>query len=213
MERRMGASPVLGWCESGHHHLCPGVLPDAAFQGEGKNAKRMDVKCACDCAHDRCRVCGRRGLELDDTNRCADAEDCHEYMKAKPKHPAVQQIEQIRHESAEKARKSRENNRRSACASKSAEGRDDTSERQREGRCHCCGGATKGGRFLPGHDAKLKGMLNREGTPEAMAERAARGWDQPTDEETAAVIGLDGDADAFIERRVRERLEGDGDGS
>jgi hypothetical protein len=44
------------------------------------------------------------------------------------------------------------------------------------GRCEHCGEPTRGGRFLPGHDAKLKGELIREATPEADAEREIRGW-------------------------------------
>lgn len=49
-------------------------------------------------------------------------------------------------------------------------------------RCHDgCGGMTKGGRFLAGHDAKLKSALSREaggheGYVAQLAERIARGW-------------------------------------
>lgn len=52
-------------------------------------------------------------------------------------------------------------------------------------RCHCgCGSLTKGGRFVPGHDAKLKGRLGQARSAqdthadyvEALAERIARGW-------------------------------------
>jgi hypothetical protein len=46
--------------------------------------------------------------------------------------------------------------------------------------CQCgCGGQTKGGRFLPGHDAKLKGKLKRAaraGDRKAADELARRGW-------------------------------------
>lgn len=48
--------------------------------------------------------------------------------------------------------------------------------------CECgCGGTTRGGRFLPGHDAKLKGALLRQafaegGNGAAMAELTRRDW-------------------------------------
>lgn len=46
--------------------------------------------------------------------------------------------------------------------------------------CLCCGEATRGGDFLPGHDAKYKAHLIREalagGNPDAEAELERRGW-------------------------------------
>lgn len=46
--------------------------------------------------------------------------------------------------------------------------------------CLCCGEPTRGGDFLPGHDAKYKAHLIREalagGNPDAVTELAARGW-------------------------------------
>ena len=46
-------------------------------------------------------------------------------------------------------------------------------------RCHCCGEPCNG-RSLPGHDAKLKGILTRAahaGDADAWAEVLVRGWD------------------------------------
>lgn len=48
------------------------------------------------------------------------------------------------------------------------------------GVCECpCGGATKGGKFIPGHDAKLASLLKRrvqEGDSEAYEEIKRRNW-------------------------------------
>lgn len=47
------------------------------------------------------------------------------------------------------------------------------------GICECCGEATKGGRFLPGHDAKLVSVLRtkvKNGDVEAYEEMKRRGW-------------------------------------
>ncbi len=51
--------------------------------------------------------------------------------------------------------------------------------RARSGKCECCGEPTKGGRFLPGHDAKLASQLKAKvqcGDDEAYAEMERRGW-------------------------------------
>lgn len=46
--------------------------------------------------------------------------------------------------------------------------------------CECqCGGQTKGGKFIPGHDMKLKGTLKRAwaaGDQSAYEELSRRGW-------------------------------------
>jgi hypothetical protein len=48
------------------------------------------------------------------------------------------------------------------------------------GKCECCGDPTKGGRFLPGHDAKLGsrlvGEVTKSGSAEAYAELKRRNW-------------------------------------
>lgn len=47
------------------------------------------------------------------------------------------------------------------------------------GRCEHCGDPTKGGRFVAGHDAKLKGLLKKQaelGQLDAIVELLARDW-------------------------------------
>jgi len=50
----------------------------------------------------------------------------------------------------------------------------------RAGKCECCGEPTRGGRFLPGHDARLASALvariRESGDLEAYAEMERRGW-------------------------------------
>lgn len=75
------------------------------------------------------------------------------------------------------------------------------------GRCHHCGQPTKGGRFIPGHDAKLKGELIREGGNEAAAERAIRGWVGRGGKYPSEVQALINEGDAFLQRRIQERWE------
>jgi hypothetical protein len=51
--------------------------------------------------------------------------------------------------------------------------------RSTSGKCECCGEPTRGGRFLPGHDAKLASALKKRvesGDMEAYAEMKRRNW-------------------------------------
>lgn len=89
----------------------------------------------------------------------------------------------------------RKNVRASARASRRAGG----------GHCHHCGEATKGGRFIPGHDAKLKGDLIREATTEAEAERIIRRWTHEPEKMASKLAALVARGDEFIEERVMER--------
>jgi hypothetical protein len=72
------------------------------------------------------------------------------------------------------------------------------------GACEHCGEPTKGGRFVPGHDAKLKGELLREGTPGAEAERILRGWSHEAPS-SAAASKLVKQGDGFLRSRVAAR--------
>lgn len=91
------------------------------------------------------------------------------------------------------------------------------------GSCEHCGGATKGGRFLAGHDAKLKGILAREAMdvearePERVAavlELIYRGWLKPhhADDDLLALAEAQqqtkGATRALVEQRVKARQEG-----
>lgn len=73
------------------------------------------------------------------------------------------------------------------------------------GHCHHCGEATRGGRFVPGHDAKLKGDLIREATTEAEAERITRGWTSPPEKMAPKLAALVARGDEFIRERVVAR--------
>jgi hypothetical protein len=81
-------------------------------------------------------------------------------------------------------------------------------------RCHDgCGGMTKGGRFLAGHDAKLKSRLRATSTALNYAELIARGWAKDlTSEQTAkgqAEIDQTGGPEQLIEARVATRYNDD----
>jgi hypothetical protein len=84
------------------------------------------------------------------------------------------------------------------------------------GFCEHCGEPTKGGRFIPGHDAKLKGELQREGTPEAIAEKVIRGWASPADlsaQMAKRVSKLVAQGDGFLRSRIAARTGHDPGGA
>jgi hypothetical protein len=80
--------------------------------------------------------------------------------------------------------------------------------RPTSGRCHHCGEPTKGGRFVIGHDAKLKGLLKRaalDGIAMAVTEMIARGWlKRPGDYDPAVVAEGRTIAEAHPEHRIIE---------
>ena len=152
-----GEPIVFGYCMQGSHHRCPGVLTDATKDERGR---RAHVRCSCECSHDLCGDCKRSGTEKDpNTNRCEDRRDCEDHLSAaRIHHPGYKIVQEIREQPKATTR------RRGRTMPKS------------EGTCEFSGAPTKGGRFTPGGDAKLKSYLLKEGTVEACAEMIARGW-------------------------------------
>jgi len=73
-------------------------------------------------------------------------------------------------------------------------------------RCEHCGEPTKGGRFIPGHDAKLKGDLIREATDEATAERVVRGWLSSGWDDKAGKVAKLVAKDGFLQARIEARI-------
>ena len=151
-----GAPIVFGYCMQGSHHRCPGVLLDATKDERGR---RVHARCACDCAHDLCGNCKRTGTEKDPTtNRCSNERDCEDHLEgARIHHPGYRIAREIREQPKATARR---------------KGR----HMAKEGTCEYSGEPTKGGRFRPGGDAKLKSYLLKEGNVESCAEMIARGW-------------------------------------
>lgn len=134
------------------HNLCHGYYPR---QGGGY----YTCPCSRHQGENRCRYCRYdHGSNVDGydvaSRRCLDNDACTRRMR--PESQAVQ--EQI-------------------TAARAA------TRQSRPGRsCECnCGGTTRGGRFLPGHDAKLKSLLLRAaagGDTEAGEELRRRGWEK-----------------------------------
>lgn len=77
------------------------------------------------------------------------------------------------------------------------------------GVCEYTGGETKGGHFLPGMDAALKGALltaARNGDSKAAAELIQRGWPTKDIEKAVLAEGRKLASDEFLTKRVAARL-------
>jgi hypothetical protein len=144
--------------------------------------------CTCRC-HDgdahplRCLTCNQPGQTMEH-GHCVDTETCNARVAATLDADPLMQ----------KLRASKEHGRKARALANDtdpeAPNRVKRAPRNRVGVCEHCGEPTKGGRFVAGHDAKLKGDLKRaaeQGDVEALVELYVRDWpvknvkaDQPT---------------------------------
>lgn len=152
------------------------------FDGKG-NLQTRDLDlvhevCSCPC-HERqplqCLECGSENSELDDLGQCVDRQGCHDMaILRRDNHPKWQQYAKIRQVAAEAEAQARAERGDPDRPSKPK--RERGPARPTSGTCHHCGAPTKGGKFVAGHDAKLKGELVREGTIDAAIETLCRDW-------------------------------------
>lgn len=136
--------PKCGFCTfpaTGEPHA---HCPIATLNGDGVTV----LRCACTCSAYliKCFTCGLREQEADDgtgevnpeTWRCFDEDACAARIEARlAANPVIQQIRAIQAASETRVR-----------AERIA-----TTSRPTSGKCLHCGEPTKGGMFLPGHDA------------------------------------------------------------
>lgn len=219
-----------------YHVHCPGAMAN----GAGSRAY-----CTCDCHNDvpRCADCRQPDVDLTLEGTCIDIDGCiaHQHT-VQDANPSMVMINEIRMdlivtramEAAEK-KLAKEQAHEAEVARAKAEGRVaplPPSARRREAKppaqpqqCQCgCAGMTKGGRFVAGHDAKLKGRLVKaarqtppdSGRPatkaeaiKAMAELIARDWprknvDTKITEQADALVESNG-PDRVIEVAVAAR--------
>lgn len=202
-----------GFCQPGNspesHARCRG-----AFRN-GSNAKVRVLTCPCqDCKHDEnlvCLDCGTPGSALEihpETRVCLNHTECQAQRQAKIDHdPTIRLIRQSQATASE---------RREAqgLPATTRRVRTPSPDRPTSGTCHCCGEATKGGLFVAGHDARLKGMLKKAAATDAWAwaEATARAvtkseaWrpkgDSPEGAEILARLGATDTINHAVQRRL-----------
>lgn len=179
-----------GFCSSGAHRSCPGAV---------ENGQRGLLLCACtnpDCLRPpRCLVCNLTEPDEVDQRRwrCLDRSACAVRVELRKQNNYLWQKLQACRVSGVNARRAR---RELAERLKAEIGdemdeferplEEDQNRRRTQKRtasprpCDCgCSGVTRGGLFLPGHDAKLKSSLHKDtaaGDESARAELERRGW-------------------------------------
>jgi hypothetical protein len=168
------------FCATGLHGSCPGAV---------RNARRGKlVRCYCCTREPYCVDCkATEGINPADW-ACVDGLACAERVRARLEgNPLHRQLQECRTESLERQRRIRTQ----AEAIRAGLDPDEIDEFERPqekkprvprpavGACECCGEATKGGKFLPGHDAKMKSRLReaaKQGDMDAQTELERRGW-------------------------------------
>lgn len=181
------------------HPGCPGVLRSGVKVGEKLVegvGKRPDMRPGLFyCSHpshegqtfNTCLDCGEQG-ELTEFLGCVDVDGCEERQaertRSHPLWPMLQETKRVAEQKRAEANAEKAEARR---AEQARLGQGEGGERPRKvkeadplgGRCNHCGEPTKGGRFVAGHDAKLKGDLMRAavgGDGHAILEMLHRGW-------------------------------------
>jgi hypothetical protein len=155
---------LSGHCHTEAHAATPETAPQHHDRCAGAYAQPSGVIITCPCprhaGEQRCRVCRHDHTVAEDFDpagrQCADHDSC------------ARRISTAHHESP--ARQAIKEARATITPRKAA--RD----------CECaCGGQTRGGRFMPGHDAKLKSILlarARAGDDAARDDLRRRGWEK-----------------------------------
>lgn len=146
-----------GWCQTGQHARCR----------TGYWNPKTKSLAICPCKQHagepvRCRLCRHEATEgnplIGDLMICQDQDGCAGRLADKADaNPTMQMIREIRAALRTSVQTDEQGNEvvvvRKTRAERKAEARPKT------GKCLCCGEATKGGLFLPGHDARFVSRL------------------------------------------------------
>ncbi|QBZ73224.1 hypothetical protein SEA_THERESITA_35 [Microbacterium phage Theresita] len=125
-----------GFCSTGgRHDLCPGGVLN------GNQTEVVLCACPCDTPKLRCLTCNAREDINPDTWNCNDIDACTQRVQRR-REEALRDL--YPGDPSGESRKARE----------VKETRTTAPRAPKEGKCLCCGEATKGGLFLPGHDSR-----------------------------------------------------------
>jgi hypothetical protein len=172
--------------------------------------------CHCHTDHPRCFKCGDDSGPFLEDRSCVDTEGCLErYRDALATNPRTAKWEAIHAAAAEAKAEADAEEKRAVAAGERQPRRAAKAPKP----CAHCGEPTKGGTFVMGHDAKLKGILMRaggDGDVESIVELALRGWlptaGKGTDRYSAPDLARADErvhettTEAFLAARVAERL-------
>jgi hypothetical protein len=187
------------------HARCPGAVTSG-------NGTTTICGCPGHQGEHRCHICGHvseggEGFDLD-RRRCTDIEACAERLHTAAIAAANTPLSRMLREVKASARRG-ESNDSTVPVSRAPSAR-------RVGRpCQCgCAALTGGGIFRPGHDAKLKSVLQKAAAGGDLAagdELVARHWPRPPGRVANVDTFTPEAAAAYITKRVAERYENMGD--
>ena len=133
-----------GWCLNGQHESCSVVIDLNNY--ESPNPRLWHCSCNCNTTGEytperprtRCLTCGRRGVETGVHSRCVNTVECQKAVEnRRAKNPQW----------CPEPKDTPKNTPQEHPGGK-------TNQHQHQHRCRCCNEPTKGGQFLPGHDAR-----------------------------------------------------------
>ena len=199
-----------GFCAQGHHGSCPGAVWHRRRVGDTERTEPILWRCRCEePGHPNFPYCTEcKNDHVDEVHpelwRCLDSAGCAARIQARHNNSELwQMLQRVKSASALKRKAERLNQEEllsgldpdqdAAIERMHAylDGLDEAKKKRRGkarvgppkpkvGACECCGEPTRGGRFLPGHDARLASALvtriRDNGDPEAYAEMERRGW-------------------------------------
>jgi len=152
-----------GFCTWGQRHdLCP----SGTLNGSGLEV----IQCPCGCERSqqyKCLDCGTRDQgEIDQSTwRCIDKDGCNARIEHRlATNPVIVQIREVRAAAAQgkEQLRAQERARRIEAGEDVPAVRVKRDPRPASGQCLHCGEPTKGGKFLPGHDAAYLSILAAE---------------------------------------------------
>jgi hypothetical protein len=171
-----------GHCRAGHCRSCKG----AVRVPRGKSAPSGLVVCLCpNCLPQvRCLDCGNQFSQDVDPRkwRCLDRTVCQGRVAMRQRDDRLWQLIQACKTDGARRRKEERERREQVRAQAGGEIEDRPAVRNPRpitGQCECCGVPTKGGKFAPGHDARLKSRLKKaaaDGDKDAHKQLVERGW-------------------------------------
>lgn len=162
METKTQVRKLCGFCQFGpNHQLCPGGV---------RNGNGSIFLCECDeptcnAGKPRCTECNNRDeAEIGPDWRCINRDDCADAVEARlSKNSTVKQIRAIREQLAKTELPASATQRRG----------EKSIAKPASAVCLCgCEGTTKGGKFLPGHDARYLSALVSRATEEGADDTA-----------------------------------------
>lgn len=205
------------FCAQGHHRSCPratrhnGVL--WVCQCKAGNDDHHGIYCL-ECKHDHpgdldipnwvCQdrhACATRRKQRNDCNpvwRMIQAAKAHGALERKAKklrrEALLSMVDPLQEETISRVSALLDSINQLSRDAKPKKGGKASTPKPTSGSCECCGGVTKGGRFLPGHDARLASKLVQQavgGDANALEELKARNWVKKIPAAKRASLGVE----------------------